>query len=133
MTSASTRTNRRENRRAADRYALRMSLRYRADAGWRPGHTIDMSARGILIEIPEPLSLGSRLDILMEWPGLYFGKKKVHLFLIGSVTRVDERGTALRIVSHQFREPARRPPLGKTVLPAGLPAYAAAGRAPIGA
>jgi len=115
------------NRRSADRYVLRMPLRYRATAQWQRGHTVDISARGMLLDIPDSPPAGSRLEVDMDWPGVYFGRKKVRLFVIGMVTRVDERGTALRFARHEFRS------LDAGRLPAVTTAYAEAGSAPIGA
>ena len=117
------------NRRAADRYVLRMPLQYRtiAQSQWLPGHTIDMSARGLLLEIPDALPPATRLEVVMDWPGIYFGRKKVRLFLIGMVTRVDARGTALRMVRHEFRDVAARRQA------AAAPAMMAARSAPMGA
>jgi hypothetical protein len=116
MTSASILTFQREpqpferkNRRAHPRYAFVTPLRYRAAAGamhsnWKSGRSVDMSAGGILIDIPETLPVGSRLELAMDWPGLYHGKPMVLLSLTASVVRVDLRGTALRILNHQFRD-----------------------------
>jgi hypothetical protein len=72
-----------------------------------------MSARGIRIDIPEKMPLGSRLELSMDWPGLFHGADMVRLFLLASVTRVDGRGMVLRIQRHKFLAPAvvrsRRP------------------------
>jgi hypothetical protein len=43
------------------------------------------------------------LELDIEWPGLYHDKPMVHLLLIGAVTRVERRGTVLRILRHEFR------------------------------
>jgi hypothetical protein len=86
-----------------------MPLRYRPAgapiySAWKTGTTVDMSAGGILIDIPEALRVGSRLELAMDWPGLYHGKPMVLLSLTASVVRVDLRGTALLILNHEFRE-----------------------------
>jgi hypothetical protein len=61
-----------KNRRAATRYALRMPLQYRLAGGtagpaWKRGRMLDMSARGILIGIPEAAPVGSTLEL--PWTG----------------------------------------------------------------
>jgi len=97
-----------KDRRTRHRYALRLPLRYRlADGAWRRGRTLDMSAGGILIDIAEAIPEGAELEVEMEWTGLYHGGQ-VSLFLTASVARVDERGTALRILQHEFRGPSVR-------------------------
>ena len=73
---------------------------------WKQGRTVDMSATGVLIEIADSLAAGSNLELRMNWPGLYHGKAAVRLSLTGAVVRADQRGTALRITRHEFRESA---------------------------
>ncbi len=70
---------------------------------------LNMSATGILIHVPESLEVGTKLELQMEWTGLYHGRQTMRLFLIASVMRTGGRGAALRILSHRFREavPAR--------------------------
>jgi len=93
-----------DNRRATDRYGIKTRLQYRvADSAWKSGSTRNMSAGGLLIDIHEELAVGTRLEIAMDWTGLYHGTDMVRLCLAASVTRVDGRGTALRTLSHQFR------------------------------
>lgn len=105
-----------KNRRATNRYAVTTPLWYRAadsklNSAWKRGRTLDMSAGGILIDIPEALAAGTNLELGMDWPGLYHGRETMRLFLTAAVTRRDGRGTALRILSHRFRDgrPAARP------------------------
>ena len=102
-------SNRTHERRAISRYPLRKPVRYRA-AGcalaslWKQGRALDMSARGILIDIPETMAIGTRLELAMDWTGLYHDRQVMRLFLIAAVTRTDKRRIALRILSHRFRE-----------------------------
>ncbi|MEI9977094.1 MAG: hypothetical protein WDO73_36610 [Ignavibacteriota bacterium] len=63
-----------------------------------------MSASGILIHVPNSVAVGAKLELSMEWSGLYHGRQAMRLFLIAVVTRIDDRGTALRILSHRFRD-----------------------------
>ena len=95
-------------------------MQYRTSDGelksaWKAGRTLDMSVGGILIDIPPAIAVGATLELAIDWTGLYHGKPMIRLILIGSVMRTDSRGTALRILSHQFRDvypaliPARRP------------------------
>jgi hypothetical protein len=108
------------NRRSHNRYGIKIQLQYRRwapqqHATWLAGSTLDMSANGLLIDIPSRLPVGAKLQLVMNWPGLYHGKPMVRLFVTGVVVRVDRRGTALRIIDHQFRDffrpdmPLRRP------------------------
>ena len=102
-------SNRTHERRAISRHPLRKPVRYRAAgcalaALWKQGRALDMSARGILIDIPETMAIGTRLELAMDWTGLYHDRQVMRLFLIAAVTRTDKRRIALRILSHRFRE-----------------------------
>jgi len=62
-----------------------------------------MSAGGILIEISEAIPVGAKLELAMDWTGLYHGRDRMRLHLIAAAWRADGRGTALRILRHKFR------------------------------
>ncbi len=98
-----------QNRRTARRHDVKMPLQYRISEGkiaspWKCSQTIDMSVDAILIDTAKALPLGTKLELAIDWPGLYHGKPMVHLLVIGSVVRNDRRGTALRILNHEFRD-----------------------------
>ncbi len=94
-----------KNRRSTNRYEMSSALWYRAagSSGWKRGRTLDMSAGGMLIEIPEMMGVNTRLEIEMDWNGLFHGTGMLRLSVVGSVTRRDSRGIAVRILSHSFR------------------------------
>jgi hypothetical protein len=97
-----------EERRTTSRYAIKKTMEYRVTSGrtslnWERGWTLDMSATGLLVQIPDSLPVGATLNAKIEWSGLYHGVHTVRLFLNCTVVRVDGRGTALRIVNHEFR------------------------------
>jgi len=105
MTSVSTLPDRRSNRR----YALQTPLQYRAAnsplrSAWKRGCALNMSASGILIDIPERIAAGGKLELAVDWTGLYHDRQMMRLYLIASVTRTGRHGTALRILSHRFRD-----------------------------
>ena len=105
MTSVLTLPDRRSNRR----YALQTPIRYRAAnaplrSDWRRGAALNMSAGGVLIDIPERLAVGTKWELAMDWTGLYHGRQTMRLYLIAAVTRSGARGVALRILSHRFRD-----------------------------
>jgi hypothetical protein len=89
-------------------------MRYRTangplNAAWKSGRVLNMSASGIFIQVPESLAAGTKLELSMDWTGLYHGRQSMRLFLIASVTRTGAQGVAMRILSHRFRDanPAR--------------------------
>ena len=98
-----------KDRRGASRYGVKLAFRYRAagrplNSAWKHGHTLNMSASGVLIDIPETKSVGSMLELAIDWPGLYHDKPMVRLFLTGAVCRTDGRSIALRTLRHRFCE-----------------------------
>ena len=100
-----------KNIRAAARYQVDTALRY-CIAGhntFEPGRTRNMSAGGALIDVRETLAAGTILLIEMEWPGIYFGKHVLRLFLNAQVVRSDATGTAVKILGHEFRDVVERP------------------------
>src|SRR5260370_10433270 len=85
-----------------------MPVQYRISGGelqsaWKSGQTLDMSVGGIYMGTSEPVPAGSTLELAIEWPRLYHDRPIVRLHVSGSVVRNDGRGTALRILSHEFR------------------------------
>jgi hypothetical protein len=97
------------DRRSHRRYSLQIPLRYRAansplNAAWKHGGMLNMSVSSILIHVPELLPVGTKLDLFMDWTGLYHGRQSMRLWLVASVTSTGSRGTALRILSHRFRD-----------------------------
>jgi hypothetical protein len=102
-----------KNQRASARYGFVTPLRYRAfrqaaitTSG--SGQSIDMSAGGMSIEIGKVLEPGIELELVLDWPGIYHGRQRMRLFVWGEVVRSDETKTALRIVTHEFRDAAAR-------------------------
>ena len=100
-----------KNRRLADRYALKVRLQYRSagrkfDTAWKRGRTLDMSATGFLIDLPEAFPTGATLELALEWPGIYHDKPATNLLAFAEVVRRDSRGTAVRILRHEFRDVA---------------------------
>jgi hypothetical protein len=116
MASAFTRTSESEwqpfkqpDRRFARRYLVRATLKYRvlestSTGVWNDGHTINMSSNGIFIETAEELADGSLLELRINWLGLYHARPVVRLLLSALVVRTDDRGAALRILDHEFRD-----------------------------
>ena len=95
------------DKRSHTRYSLSTPLRYRllglpGSQPWRDGRSLNISAGGILMEIPEEAPRGSILEVTVDWPGVYHNRPMVRLSLVGSAVRVDSRGTAVRLLSRRF-------------------------------
>jgi hypothetical protein len=97
------------DRRSTRRYDLQTPIRYRTANGplnspWKYGSARNMSAGGILVQLPESVSVGCKLELAIDWPGLYHDREKMRLFMIASVARIGSDGIALAIHSHRFRD-----------------------------
>jgi len=65
---------------------------------------LNMSASGIFVDVPESMVVGAKLELSMEWTGLYHGRQTMRLFITATVIRAGKQGAALRILSHRFRD-----------------------------
>jgi hypothetical protein len=63
-----------------------------------------MSATGILLDLPSEVEPGTELALMLEWTGLYHNKERMRLLARVEVVRCDSRGTAVRILEHEFEE-----------------------------
>ena len=96
-----------KDRRARVRYGIKESVRYRRSEGplnspWFRGRTLNVSARGILASLQEPLSVGDRVEMFMDLPGVYFDRLMVRLHVTATVVRRHTEGTALRFLKRRF-------------------------------
>lgn len=97
------------DRRSTARYPLELRLRFRelrhgttcTGDGW----SLNVSTRGILVrpETDATVLLGSKLEIVLEWPILLDGTVCLQLMTIGRVVRSDVRGFGVAIQRHNFR------------------------------
>jgi hypothetical protein len=99
------------NRRTNARYEFVTGLRFRAYrqaavACSGSGRTIDMSAGGIAIEIGRLLDPGAEVEMVLDWPGLYHGRQRMRLYVWGEVLRSSPECTAVKILSHEFKDAA---------------------------
>jgi hypothetical protein len=67
-----------------------------------------MSSGGIAIQIGKVLEPGSEIELVLDWTGIYHGKHRIRLFVCGEVVRSEEHRTAVRILTHEFRESSAR-------------------------
>ena len=65
--------------------------------------TLDISSGGVLLKTVERLPLGSRIQVLIDWPVLLDQRCPLRLAIVGMVLRSDARGTTIRIVQYDFR------------------------------
>jgi hypothetical protein len=94
-------------RRSAKRYPIAADLRWRSRANPRnaagTGKSVNMSSTGILFTTSAPVSIGSVLQLSIDWPVLLHGTCGLQLLVRGRVVRSDDASAALRIQRYEFR------------------------------
>lgn len=89
-------------RRSAARYpvALKVSCK-RLEHGVAiyagSGTTRNMSSKGLLVEVDQPLDDGQYVELFIRWPA---GRQTMHV--LGRVLRCDLEGAAIQILQHAF-------------------------------
>ncbi len=94
----------REQRRR-QRYDLVTPLVYRLrrDSQWSgSGSTVNMNTDGILMSADRDFALGARIELSLEWTGLYHGTTRMRLLVRAIVIRSAGGFTAVRIIDHEF-------------------------------
>jgi hypothetical protein len=96
-------------RRVRNRYPIRLRVRYHTRGPMRRvggiGLTLNVSCSGILVETlyQRKVSVGSRLEIAVEWPVLLNGTTPLKLAVLGRVVRTETFGFAVSIDRHDLR------------------------------
>lgn len=94
-------------RRNKVRFPLEPPVRYRtlgkgcpcSGAGW----VKNISSGGILVASQHEISVGTRIELNIEWPSLLDGRVPLQLVTTGSVARCEDSSFALVLSRHQFR------------------------------
>lgn len=103
------------------RYPIEENIQYRLAAGKQgpsgAGKTINMGSAGLLFTADQPLPIGGKFEVSMNWPVLLDGVTPLKLVATGIVVRNVGQGAALRILNHEFRTRATRPALVQPIRP----------------
>lgn len=98
-------------RRARQRFALRLPLRYRVLNGepQRTGYgtTRDLSSGGIAFEVDGPLLRGWQVELSLDWPVALNGATPLQLVVRGTLLRHESGVAALKSLKCQFRTQRR--------------------------
>ena len=100
------------DRRDDRRYRIEMDL------GWKlmhrgrlclagTGTVIDFSSGGILFNAGQPLRVGKKIELAIDWPVLLNSTTPMQLIVYGRTVRSLESQVAVRIEQHEFRTRAR--------------------------
>ena len=96
------------DRRGGRRYDLDLKVRWfllhrnkLMDSG--SGSTVNLSSRGLLLEIGRPLPVGKKVSLAISWPVLLHDEARLQLRVQGRVVRSDGELVAVRTLQHEFR------------------------------
>jgi len=109
-------------RRANTRFRLALEVRYTilqpgGKGATGSGVTIDVSSSGLSFLADNPLRVGQRLELAIDWPVMLDQGVQLQLTISGVVVRAETTITALRIERHEFK--TRR--LGPQLVPIDPP------------
>jgi hypothetical protein len=91
------------DQRANPRYPLRLFVTYETRQGRRgAGTTVDVSSRGVRLELDHALPVGTRLRVDIAWPARLFPSVALRLRVEGKVIRSDYFHTAVWFRRHSF-------------------------------
>ena len=112
------------DRRAGQRFAVEMPLRFRyrtgASEGEGSGTTLDLGRKGIRFASDHAPPVDAEVELSIEWPFLLQNVCPLELRVRGRVLRSDDRGTVIRVVSYEFRTCGVRSFDQGAVIPANL-------------
>lgn len=95
-------------RRKRARHQFAAPLRYRLvgreDASRSgTGLTVNMSAEGMLVDLCRATEPGTRIELSIDWPGLYHGAVRVRLMVTAKVLRTDGHRVGVKVLDAVFR------------------------------
>ena len=99
-------------RRSKIRYPVALNVRYRTLGRHHRtsglGRTVNLSSGGMLVAAEEKMTVGTRLEVNLEWPSLLDGLIPLQLVAVGKVIRSVESGFALSFIQYEFRTMSRK-------------------------
>jgi hypothetical protein len=94
-------------RRLTPRYRLELRVRYRSLSQVAPfsgvGRVVNASRGGVLVVSESEISVGAKVEMLMEWPFRLDGRIPLQLFIIGRVLRRGTSDFVATIERYEFR------------------------------
>jgi len=92
-----------KERRTQRRFEVSAPVEYVLPDCRGQGVTCDMSSHGILIRTGSTLPVGELVKLYIDWPALLDGSHRLRLAVTGTVLRSSVRGTAVRILRHEYK------------------------------
>lgn len=100
-------------RRLRVRYPVRLSARYRSlDPIGKldgVGTTVNISSSSLLLACQHEIPVGTRMEVMLDWPSLLESTIPLQLATVGRVTRSGPSTFAIEFERYQFRTMRSRP------------------------
>ena len=95
------------DRRANQRYPITLEVEYQVPDryGFQQnglGRTINISSRGVLLDVSDPLPNQCPIRLSINWPFLLDGSIPLKLVMRGNIVRVLDNRIAVRVTEHAF-------------------------------
>ena len=100
-------------RRSHQRYPITFDVEYQVPGGngvrlMGFGRTINISSRGVLLEISDPLPNRCRIQLSIKWPFFLGGSIPLKLAMYGEIVRVAGNTIAVRATGHTIHTAGSR-------------------------
>ena len=99
-------------RRLHQRYPITLDVEYEVPGGNGVrligfGRAVNISSRGVLLEISDPLPNRCRIRLSINWPFFLGGSIPLKLVMYGNIVRVAGSTIVVRVTGHTFRTAGR--------------------------
>jgi len=99
-------------RRLHQRYPITLDVEYEVPGGNGVrligfGRTVNISSRGVLLEISDPLPNRCRIRLSINWPFFLGGSIPLKLVMYGNIVRVAGNTIVVRVTGHTFHTAGR--------------------------
>ena len=97
-----------DDRRSCRRYPLQSDVAYKIVRHERmlevgSGHTVNVSASGVLFKSGRALPVGTNVELSIAWPARLDNKVRLQLCIVGRTMWSDSNSTAVKIQRYAFR------------------------------
>ena len=98
-----------EDRRTSPRFEMQLPLTCRVvNSQWSAlGWTRNLSSSGVAFEVPEPLTPGVRVELIIQWPTTTGEQDPREVVVRGRIGRIEGGLAALRVTQWRFRSQSK--------------------------